>query len=182
MGLHISAEEGAIIMIADQPQITGRLSRHHGCTSCSRASVGTKHGTECSSVVSTKSVIELHHWENIIILQDHLVLYTTKLRDHDKVREQIQCHWKNRQNSEPVAKDVDAFVKGKHSRGSGSKFADLCKNCCNKGHWARDCRGQGGGAKEGTKGDDGERTSEGKGAVYKCDGKKRKLWNARPQG
>ena len=68
-------------------------------------------------------------------------------------------------------RDVDAFAKGKHSKGSGSKGADLCKNSRKKGHLARDCRRPGrGGAEKGTKGDDGKKTSNGKGAVNKFDG------------
>ena len=78
-----------------------------------------------------------------------------------KSRILAQCYLENRQYSEPVAVDADAFVKGKRSEGSGPQGADVCKNCGKKGHWARYCRGPGGGAEKGTKGDDGKRSSKG---------------------
>ena len=49
-------------------------------------------------------------------LKEHLVLNTTKLH-YGGVREEIWCYMERRQNSDPVAMDVDAFVKGKRSKG-----------------------------------------------------------------
>ena len=49
-------------------------------------------------------------------LGPQLVLNTTTVRDYDGVREEIQCYLEKRQKSEPMAMDVDAFVKGKHSK------------------------------------------------------------------
>ena len=52
-------------------------------------------------------------------------------------------------------RDVDAFVKGQHSKESGSKGTDARKNCAENGHLTGDCRGhEGGGAEKGTKGND----------------------------
>ena len=86
-------------------------------------------------------------------LAEHLVLNTTKLRDDDGIREEIQCYVDRRQNSERLAMDVDAFVKVKRSRGSGSQGTDVCKNSGKKAHWTRDCSGPGRGAGKGMKGD-----------------------------
>ena len=62
-------------------------------------------------------------------------------------------------------RDVHAFVKGNHKKGSGPKGTDLCKKCDWKGQCARDCNQE----KEQTKGDDGKRTGKGKDTVKKFD-------------
>ena len=67
-------------------------------------------------------------------------------------------------------RDVDAVVKGNHSKGSGSKGTDLCKKCEKKCHCARDRRGPREGAEKGTKGEDGKKTGKGKGVLKKFDG------------
>ena len=64
-------------------------------------------------------------------LKEHLVLSTTKLR------EETQCYLENRQNSEPVAMDIHAFVKEKRSEGTGPRSADVCTHCGKNGHWLR---------------------------------------------
>ena len=63
--------------------------------------------------------------------------------------------------------DVDGFVKGKRSKGSSSKGADLCGHCGKKGHWAQDCRGPGGRAEKRMEGDGSKRSSNGKGDAKK---------------
>ena len=63
-------------------------------------------------------------------LTDHLVLNTTKLRDDDGVRDNIQCFLEKRQNSEPVTMDVDVFVKGNHSKRSVCKRLQKSRLTC----------------------------------------------------
>ena len=99
-------------------------------------------------------------------LKKHLLLTTTKVCNDGMVREETQCNLESRQNSE-VAMGVDAFVKGKNSKGSGSKGTVVCKNCGDIRLWARACRALGGGVERGTEGDRGRRTSKGKGTVQK---------------
>ena len=79
-------------------------------------------------------------------------------------------------------RDVDAFVKGNHRKGSGSQGTDLCKKCDQKGHRARDRRGGREEAVKGTKGDDGKRTGKGKRSVKSFDGNCGKLWKVMVAG
>ena len=48
-------------------------------------------------------------------LKEHMGLNTTKMSHYDGAREEIQCHFRNRQNSSLFAMEVDAFVKGRSS-------------------------------------------------------------------
>ena len=81
----------------------------------------------------------------------------------DKRRADAWCLVDLQEKLSAVRSDVDAFVKGKRNQRSGSKCTDVCRCCGKKSHWARDCNG-------GARGDDGKRSSEGKGAGKKFDG------------
>jgi hypothetical protein len=114
-------------------------------------------------------------------LRDHLVMNSSRLETWSAFKEEV-TNIKRAQSSsggiDPNAMDIGAFNKGngKGGKGKGKKGSGKggsCHNCGKPGHYAKDCRGPGGGGSSPQQNNDsskgkGKKGSKGKGKTDKC--------------
>ena len=154
-----------------RPAGSSQEPQHHARAPSARF-VRPRRSKPCDSEVDRASrdlreSIPPNHIESSILngMTEGGSLNTTKLRDHDGVREGIKCWLENRQNSERML-TPSLIANAAKDRVKGT---DECKDCGKNGHWARDCRGPGGGVERRGKGDEGKRSVKGIGAAKKFD-------------